>query len=143
MRFCLSSPDDRADDGLAQDFLRVRPYERSLRSAYSQCSWWQHPLDLPSCFRRSGSHQRNQHGVPLHGFVVLAYSIAARTDLFLTTPAGSAAVILSARASENLTPLEVRSLLTTTAKLAPVSLSGSSPLVSVIRQGGGTFSLSS
>lgn len=48
---------------------------------------------------------------------------------------------MAARASENLTPLEIRSLLTTTAKLTPVSLAGTTPLVNVIRQGGGAFPL--
>nr|CAQ76821.1 subtilisin-like serine protease precursor [Glaciozyma antarctica] len=64
-------------------------------------------------------------------------AVISGTSMSCPFVAGSAAVLMAARASENLTPLEIRSLLTTTAKLTPVSLLGSTPLVSVIRQGGG------
>lgn len=62
----------------------------------------------------------------------------------MATPfmAGAAAVLMSARRSENLTPLEIRSLLTTTAKLTPSTLTNATGLTSVIHQGGGSFALS-
>ena len=58
----------------------------------------------------------------------------------MATPfmAGAAAVLMSARRDENLTPLEIRSLLTTTAKLTPSTLTNTSGLTSVIHQGGGS-----
>ncbi|ORY84131.1 peptidase S8/S53 domain-containing protein [Leucosporidium creatinivorum] len=55
--------------------------------------------------------------------------------------AGATALILSARSSENLSPLEVRSLLTTTASWVPVTV-GSSTYETVILQGGGMINVS-
>ena len=57
----------------------------------------------------------------------------------MATPfmAGAVAVLMSARRDENLTPLEIRALLTTTAKLTPSTLTDSISLTSVIHQGGG------
>lgn len=54
--------------------------------------------------------------------------------------AGAVAVLMSARRSDKLTPLEIRSLLTTTASLTPSTLAGPE-LASVVQQGGGLVQL--
>lgn len=57
----------------------------------------------------------------------------------MATPfiAGSIAVLLSARSSENLTPLEVRSILVSTGSLRSAQLSNVVPFANAVVQGGG------
>lgn len=65
------------------------------------------------------------------------FAHAERYKLTLCVPiAAATALILSARSSENLSPLEVRALLTTTASWVPTTI-GSSTYETVILQGGG------
>lgn len=54
--------------------------------------------------------------------------------------AGATALLVSARASDNLTPAEVRSLLATTASFVPTSFNGNTP-ATLLQAGGGTLSV--
>lgn len=59
----------------------------------------------------------------------------------MATPfiAGAVAALLSARASENLTPSQVRSILSSTAKLVSTQINTTVPYASTVLQGGGQY----
>ncbi|KDE09331.1 hypothetical protein MVLG_00647 [Microbotryum lychnidis-dioicae p1A1 Lamole] len=75
----------------------------------------------------------------LSTFPIVLGTVGVLSGTSMATPfaAGSAALLLSARKSDKLTPEQVRFLFASTANVVPVSRKGSQPLTTTLLQGGG------